>query len=285
MIQCLLRRHPCQIHPISLCGIVSIRSWPPFISFSPLSSASMTLLLCFQKLACIPSVEVALVWKHRLPNIVVTAKRVSRIFWTIAVCLATEIVRTSLFGFSFLSTSWSREKKTDYKFGNGLAGSLGADCANLGITLSNSTSPASPPSLSDNGSSSGGGKSNLLVLLRTENRCDETLLDLYVNRYVSSQYIAMDGCAGDSCRHGLHEIRRTRSIVIVFFCPHSAYRYRWSSTIRIHSAWYLFWDLMYITSWINIWFAPLVGWYTYNKAGRSSCSFSIIDWFGSLLEK
>ncbi|XP_064958104.1 uncharacterized protein LOC135608952 [Musa acuminata AAA Group] len=34
--------------------------------------------------------------------------------------------------------------------------SLGADCANLGITLSNSTSPASPPSLSDNGSSSGG---------------------------------------------------------------------------------------------------------------------------------
>ncbi|CAD5173348.1 unnamed protein product [Musa acuminata subsp. malaccensis] len=33
MIQCLLRRHPCQIHSISLCGI----------------------------LACIPSVEVALV--------------------------------------------------------------------------------------------------------------------------------------------------------------------------------------------------------------------------------
>ncbi|RWW07237.1 hypothetical protein GW17_00029391 [Ensete ventricosum] len=118
--------------------------------------------------------------------------------------------------------------------------SLGADCANLGITLSNSTSPASPPSLSDSGSSSGGGKSKLLVLLRTENRCDETLLDLYVNRNVSSQYIAMDGCVGDSCRHGLHEIRRARSIVIVFFCPHSAYRYRWSSTIRVHSAWYLF---------------------------------------------
>ncbi|RZS11186.1 hypothetical protein BHM03_00042495 [Ensete ventricosum] len=118
--------------------------------------------------------------------------------------------------------------------------SLGADCANLGITLSNSTSPASPPSLSDSGSSSGGGKSKLLVLLRTENRCDETLLDLYVNRNVSSQYIAMDGCVGDSCRHGLHEIRRALSIVIVFFCPHSAYRYRWSSTIRVHSAWYLF---------------------------------------------
>ena len=35
-------------------------------------------------------------------------------------------------------------------------GSLGADCANLGINLSNSTNAASPPSLADN--SSAGGK-------------------------------------------------------------------------------------------------------------------------------
>ena len=35
-------------------------------------------------------------------------------------------------------------------------GSFGADCANLGINLSNSTNAASPPSLADN--SSAGGK-------------------------------------------------------------------------------------------------------------------------------
>ncbi|XP_038978312.1 uncharacterized protein LOC120108702 [Phoenix dactylifera] len=34
--------------------------------------------------------------------------------------------------------------------------SLGADCAELGITLSNATTPSSPPSLSDNGSSFAG---------------------------------------------------------------------------------------------------------------------------------
>ncbi|XP_038984842.1 neurogenic locus notch homolog protein 3-like [Phoenix dactylifera] len=46
--------------------------------------------------------------------------------------------------------------------------SLGADCANLGITLSNATTPSSPPSLSDNGSSFAGDSfapTNLLWLL------------------------------------------------------------------------------------------------------------------------
>ncbi|KAG1334023.1 sushi, nidogen and EGF-like domain-containing protein 1 [Cocos nucifera] len=46
--------------------------------------------------------------------------------------------------------------------------SLGADCASLGITLSNSTPSASPPSLSDNGNSFAGDSfapNNLLWLL------------------------------------------------------------------------------------------------------------------------
>ncbi|URE17257.1 EGF [Musa troglodytarum] len=47
-----------------------------------------------------------------------------------------------------------------------VSGSLGGDCANLGITLSNSSS-SSPPSLSDNGSSSSDtiGPKNLLMVM------------------------------------------------------------------------------------------------------------------------
>lgn len=46
-----------------------------------------------------------------------------------------------------------------------VAGSLGVDCRNLGIPLSNTTSPAPPPSLSDNGSSFAGGKRNFAIKL------------------------------------------------------------------------------------------------------------------------
>ncbi|THU59411.1 hypothetical protein C4D60_Mb07t01880 [Musa balbisiana] len=47
-----------------------------------------------------------------------------------------------------------------------VSGSLGGDCANLGITLSNSSS-SSPPGLSDNGSSSSDtiGPKNLLMVM------------------------------------------------------------------------------------------------------------------------
>ncbi|KAG1358613.1 neurogenic locus notch-like protein 1 [Cocos nucifera] len=41
--------------------------------------------------------------------------------------------------------------------------SFGVDCANLGIALTNGTSPNSPSSLSDNGSSFAGGKSNFVI--------------------------------------------------------------------------------------------------------------------------
>lgn len=44
-----------------------------------------------------------------------------------------------------------------------IAGSLGADCANLGITLSNSTNAASPSNLPDNSGSFARGKNNCAV--------------------------------------------------------------------------------------------------------------------------